>query len=249
LNYSPEIVSNQFLRGLNDECSIEAERIGPERPINELVDLLERVEKRKEKLRYGRTRQESLQYNRNKNLDVTTPQEPVILKPVKQHGISRKEMDTLLKKQAEIFQMQIQELQKNIRQRPIQKPPVVTRPRPQPKPQQKPQYRYEDDDYEDDPNAMYDDPGAPNWGNPEDDIDFILGHNDKRTNRIARKIAKKLRDAEDRHEDRELTRTMRNLTLDEDQMDIDAARFEDVRLVPDDEGNFRILPARMLKKK
>jgi hypothetical protein len=63
LNYSPEIVSNQFLRGLNDECSIEAERIGPERPINELVDLLERVEKRKEELRYSRIRQESLQYN------------------------------------------------------------------------------------------------------------------------------------------------------------------------------------------
>jgi hypothetical protein len=41
---------------------------------------------------------------------------------------------------------------------------------------------------------------------------------------------------------------MRNLTLDEDQMNIDAAQFEDVRLVPDDEGNFRILPARMLKK-
>jgi hypothetical protein len=103
LNYGPEIVFNQFLRGLNDECSIEAERIGPERPINELVDLLERVEKRKEELRYGRTRQESLQYNRDKNFDVTTPQEPVILKPVKQYGISREEMDTLLKKQAEIF--------------------------------------------------------------------------------------------------------------------------------------------------
>jgi hypothetical protein len=126
LNYGPEIVSNQFLRGLNDECSIEAERIGPERPINELVDLLERVEKRKEELCYGKTRQESLQYNQDKNLDVTTPQEPVILKPVKQHGISREKMDTLFKKQAEIFQTQIQELQKNMRQRPIQKPPVIT---------------------------------------------------------------------------------------------------------------------------
>jgi hypothetical protein len=83
LNYGPEIVSNQFLRGLNNECSIKAERIGPEQPINELVDLLKRVEKRKEELHYGRTRQESLQYNRDKNLDVTTPQELVILKPVK----------------------------------------------------------------------------------------------------------------------------------------------------------------------
>jgi hypothetical protein len=96
---------------------------------------------------------------------------------------------------------------------------------------------------------MYNDPDASNWGNPEDDIDLILGHNDKRTNRIARKIAKKLRDAEDRREDRELTRAMRNLTLDEDQMDIDAARFEDVRLVSDDDGGFRIIPAQMLKKK
>jgi hypothetical protein len=249
LNYGPEIVFNQFLRGLNDQCSIEAERIGPERPINKLVDLLERVEKRKEELRYGRTRQESLQYNQDKNLDVTIPQEPVILKPVKQHGISREEMDTLLKKQAEIFQTQIQELQKKIRQCPIQKPPVVAQPRPQPKPQQRPQYRYEDDDYEDDPNAMYDDPDAPNWGNPEDDIDLILEYNDKRTNRIARKIAKKLRYAEDRHEDRELTRAMRNLTLDEDQMDIDAAQFEDMKLVSDDNGSFRIVSVRTSKKK
>jgi hypothetical protein len=107
LNYGPEIVSNQFLRGLNDEYSIEAERISSERPINELVDLLERVEKRKKELHYDRTRQESLQYNQDKNLDITTPQKPVILKPVKQHRISREEMDTLLKKQAEIFQTQI----------------------------------------------------------------------------------------------------------------------------------------------
>jgi hypothetical protein len=243
LNYSPEIVSNQFLRGLNDECSIEAERIGLEWPINKLVDLLERVEKRKEELRYGRTRQESLQYNQDKNLDVTTPQEPVILKSVKQHRISHEEMNTLLKKQAGIFQMQIQELQKNMRQHPIQKPPVIARPRPQPKSQLRPQYRYEDDDYEDDPNAIYDDAGAPNWENHEDDIDFILGHNNKKTNRIARKIAKKLRDAEDRYEDRKLTQAICNFTLDDNEIDVDTAQFENVKLVLDDEGGFRIIPA------
>jgi hypothetical protein len=52
---------------------------------------------------------------------------------------------------------------------------------------------------------MYDNPGASNWRNHKDDIDLILGHNDKKTNRIARKIAKKFRDVEDRREDRELT--------------------------------------------
>jgi hypothetical protein len=239
LEYGPEIVSNQFLRGLNDECSIEAERIGPERPINELVDLLERVEKRKEELRYGRTRQETLQYNRDKNLDVVTPQEPVVLKPVKQHGISREEMDTLLKKQAEIFQTQIQDLQKNIRQRPIYKPPVITRPRPQPKPQRQPDY-YDDDD----PNAMYDDPDS-SWGNHEEDLRILMGEDA----RIARKIAKKLRDAKDRREDRELTQAMRNLTLEGDEMDIDTARLGNVDLVPNDDGSFSIVSVRTLKKK
>jgi hypothetical protein len=55
-----------------------------------------------------------VEYYQDQNLDITTPQEPVVLKPVKQHGISREEIDTLLKRQAEIFQGQIQDLQKNI---------------------------------------------------------------------------------------------------------------------------------------
>jgi hypothetical protein len=136
----------------------------------------------------------------------------------------------------------MQELQKNIQQRPIQKLPVIVQPRLQPKPQSRPQYRYEDDDYEEQPDI------GPNpfdadhdWRNPEDDIDLILGYNNKRTNRIARKIAKKLRDAKDRHKDRELTRAMRNLTLDGNEMDVDTA--------PDDDGGFRIVSVWTSKKK
>ncbi|GES87795.1 hypothetical protein RCL_jg11251.t1 [Rhizophagus clarus] len=47
---------NQFLRGLNDDCAIKAERIGTERDIEELVGLLEWVGKRKAELRIGKER-------------------------------------------------------------------------------------------------------------------------------------------------------------------------------------------------
>ncbi|GBB99508.1 hypothetical protein RclHR1_35400001 [Rhizophagus clarus] len=53
LGYGNDVLVNQFLRGLNDDCAIEAERIGAERDIEKLVGLLEQVEKRKAELRLG----------------------------------------------------------------------------------------------------------------------------------------------------------------------------------------------------
>ncbi|GBC16495.2 hypothetical protein RIR_jg32364.t1 [Rhizophagus irregularis DAOM 181602=DAOM 197198] len=50
---------NQFLRGLNKENSIKSERIGVKRDIEELVNLLERVEK--ERTAPGKERQDALQ--------------------------------------------------------------------------------------------------------------------------------------------------------------------------------------------
>jgi hypothetical protein len=90
---------------------------------------------------------------------------------------------------------------------------------------------------------MYNDPNALDWENPENDIDFILGYNNKRTNRIARKIAKKLKNAKDRCKNKELTWVMCNLTLNDNKINIDAAQFEDLKLIPDDNSGFRIIPA------
>ncbi|GBC00015.1 hypothetical protein RclHR1_37080001, partial [Rhizophagus clarus] len=68
LGYGNDILVNQFLRGLNDDCAIEAERIGAERNIEELVGLLERVEKRKAELRLGRERQKNICYQRDRQI-------------------------------------------------------------------------------------------------------------------------------------------------------------------------------------
>ncbi|EXX75467.1 hypothetical protein RirG_041600 [Rhizophagus irregularis DAOM 197198w] len=57
------IQPNQFLRGLNKENSIKSERIGVKRDIEELVNLLERVEK--ERTAPGKERQDALQYHQD----------------------------------------------------------------------------------------------------------------------------------------------------------------------------------------
>ncbi|GBC00453.1 hypothetical protein RclHR1_38600001 [Rhizophagus clarus] len=141
LGYGNDVLVNQFLRGLNDDCSIEAERIGAERDIEELVSLLERVEKRKAELRIGRERQENIRYQRDRQiiLEQLPPvsQEPVILKPVQHHAVTQGEMNHLLQQQAKTFQSQIRQLQDSLKARDV-KP--VYRPKPRPKPKSKPQY-------------------------------------------------------------------------------------------------------------
>jgi hypothetical protein len=114
LGYGNDIIVNQFLRGLNEECAIEAERIGTERDIEELVGLLERVEKRKAELRRGRERQENVRYQLDRQIipEQLPPvgQEPVILKPVQKHAVTQEEMGRLLQQQADTFQSQIRQL-------------------------------------------------------------------------------------------------------------------------------------------
>ncbi|GBB96274.1 hypothetical protein RclHR1_27140002 [Rhizophagus clarus] len=81
LGYGNDVLVNQFLSGLNDDCAIEAERIGAERDIEELVGLLERVEKRKAELRIGRERQENIQYQRDRQI-IPEQLPPINVKPV-----------------------------------------------------------------------------------------------------------------------------------------------------------------------
>src|SRR5579884_3925959 len=150
LGYGNDVLVNQFLRGLNDDCAIEAERIGAERDIEELVGLLEQVEKRKSELRLGRERRENIQYQRDRQIIPeqlpAVGQEPVILKPVQHHAVTQGEMSRLLQQQAEGFQSQIRQLQESLKARDVK--PVY---RPKPKPKPKPQYQDDWGFYEQDP--------------------------------------------------------------------------------------------------
>ncbi|CAB4418473.1 unnamed protein product [Rhizophagus irregularis] len=188
--------------------------------------------------------------------DVTQPplgnQEPVVLKS-KSSEISQEQLDKLLKAQAEnltkSFQVQIQELQKNIyRQRPIssagsiQKTPVV----------KKPPVRY-DPEYM--PEDWYD-PPLPDYiyidENPDANLSdeqnqqffsHIIESQKRKERELAKRIARKLRQAKDKREDRELAQAMRDLTLDDNSMDIDVVRGQKLELEEDDDGNIYVVRA------
>ncbi|GET00652.1 hypothetical protein GLOIN_2v1781358 [Rhizophagus clarus] len=196
LGYGNDVLVNQFLRGLNDDCAIEAERIGAERDIEELVGLLERVEKRKAELRLGRERRENIQYQRDRQIipEQLPPvsQEPVILKPVQHHAVTQGEMNHV-------------------------KP--VYRPKPKPKP------RYYDN-WDDIPDEAFNPPDEDEVDNRhlQQLFDYASGEPTPRNTlaqRLAGKIAKRITKARERREDAELNRAMRELSLDDhdDPMD------------------------------
>ena len=67
----------------------------------------------------------------------------------------------------------------------------------------------------------------------------------------SRILTKQLQKAKDKHDDLDLARAMRNLDLNDDAMDIDnnVASFDDLKIIPDEEGGFRICAVRSTKKK
>ncbi|GET54177.1 hypothetical protein GLOIN_2v1790588 [Rhizophagus irregularis DAOM 181602=DAOM 197198] len=167
--------------------------------------------------------------------------------------ITQERLQELLKAQAEEltknFQAQFKQLQAF---KPVRKPPVY---RQQIKPvQPKPQRRvvqdhqdpdwddgYVDHDFGDDPG----DPDAPEWTSEDDQhvIDLIMGYE------TSKRFPKRLQKAKDRRDDLELARAMRNLDLNDDAMDIDTntASFDDLKIVPDEEGGFRIFKMTPIK--
>jgi hypothetical protein len=230
LGYGNDIIVNQFLRGLNEENAIEAERIGPERNIEELVGLLERVETRKAELRRGKERRENIQYQQDHQIipEQLPPvgQEPVILKPVQKHAVTQEEMGRLLQQQAETFQSQIRQLQEGLKARDSKPKPVRRAVR-----------------YEYIPEPDYPDDEGPN---PFDDefhrkytFDDIMGIPEQK---LASKIARKLRE---RREDEALNRAMHNLSLndnvDQNRMDIDAIRGIPIELVQGENGEIMLV--------
>ena len=139
LGFQDNVVEDQFLRGLLPDNGLELDRlVGTDRPIAEVVDALERIEKRKAEMRLGLTNRNAQQEIIQKSVTpIQVPpvsaQEPVITKQVAPHELSHEQLNHLLKEQAEnltnTFKAQIQALQDRIE---IRQQPVQPAPRPHP---------------------------------------------------------------------------------------------------------------------
>lgn len=246
LGFGRELIAHQFYRGLNDENTLEASRVGVNKDLEQLVDDLERVEIIKAEM--GVTPKVLTAHYLNPPKATPNPQEPVILKPESQHGITREQLDQMLKTQAENLTKAFQAQLRQTRARPVQRPPVLhTRPKPAPKirggwaPYDGYNENYEV--YEEMPDDLGEDPRDDPQRDPYDDIEIILGSQPK-VKQIARRIVKKIAEAEDRRLDRDLARAMQGLSLDDDRegepMDISNALRGNLDLVPNEDGSFSI---------
>src|ERR1044071_8146486 len=125
LGFQNIVIEDQFLRGLSPDNMLEVDRIGADRALGEIVDALEKIEKRKAEMRLGLTNRSTQQEIISRTITpVQVPpvsaQEPVITKPVTAQEITHEQMNQLLKAQADNltnnFQAQIQALQDKISQ-------------------------------------------------------------------------------------------------------------------------------------
>ncbi|GET67062.1 hypothetical protein GLOIN_2v1790588 [Rhizophagus irregularis DAOM 181602=DAOM 197198] len=255
VGYNRIMVTDQFYRGLLPENVIEASRIGAA-PLNILIDRLSDLERRKGEMFYGLQRRQGIEKAKKEELagytHPVTPHEGAVIQR-STDVITQERLQELLKAQAEEltknFQAQFKQLQAS---KPVHKPPVYrqqikpVRPKPRPRvvqDHQDPDWDdgYVDHDFGDDPG----DPDAPEWTSEDDQhvIDLIMGYE------TSKRFPKRLQKAKDRRDDLELARAMRNLDLNDDAMDIDTntASFDDLKIVPDEEGGFRIFKMTPIK--
>lgn len=216
LNFPQEVRDNQFFRGLSAENVIEAERAGIGRPVSELVDILERIETRKDETRSGLyDKWDTAGGSRQRKIvepvqrPPATSQEPITIKPVTSHAITQDMLNNLLQQHTKnitenltnSFQTQIQAIQEKATRRPAGVPPPV------PPKNHEQMHRY----YEG---------GAPNPfdDNREYSFEEITGADYKtppKVMKIAQRVARKLAQAEERRQDRELARAMQGLNIDD----------------------------------
>ena len=98
LGFQNIVVEDQFLRGLSPDNMLEVDRIGADRALGEIVDALEKIEKRKAEMRLSLTNRSTQQ---EIILRTITPvqvlpvltQEPVIIKPVTAQEITHEQMN------------------------------------------------------------------------------------------------------------------------------------------------------------
>ncbi|GET66246.1 hypothetical protein GLOIN_2v1790588 [Rhizophagus irregularis DAOM 181602=DAOM 197198] len=255
VGYNRIMVTDQFYRGLLPENVIEASRIGAA-PLNILIDRLSDLERRKGEMFYGLQRRQGIEKAKKEELagytHPVTPHEGAVIQR-STDVITQERLQELLKAQAEEltknFQAQFKQLQAS---KPVRKPPVYrqqikpVRLKPRPRVVQDHQDPDWDDGYVD--HNFGDDPGdpdAPEWTSEDDQhvIDLIMGYE------MSKRFPKRLQKAKDRRDDLELARAMRNLDLSDDAMDIDTntASFDDLKIVPDEEGGFRIFKMTPIK--
>ncbi|GET54512.1 hypothetical protein GLOIN_2v1790588 [Rhizophagus irregularis DAOM 181602=DAOM 197198] len=255
VGYNRIMVTDQFYRGLLPENVIEASRIGAA-PLNTLIDRLSDLERQNGEMFYGLQRRQGIEKAKKEELagytHPVTPHEGAVIQR-STDVITQERLQELLKAQAEEltknFQAQFKQLQAS---KPVRKPPVYrqqikpVRPKPRPRVVQDHQDSdwddgYVDHDFGDDPG----DPDAPEWTSENDQhvIDLIMGYE------TFKRFPKRLQKAKDRRDDLELARAMRNLDLNDDAMDIDTntASFDDLKIVPDEEGGFRIFKMTPIK--
>src|SRR5581483_4595334 len=140
LEYPDRYIENQFFRGLNPDSALEAERQG-DKPLEQLVKALTKIEKRKAEMNIGASRRNTYSDSQQYNIapvqapPIASGQEPTILKPVTSHAITQDMLNQLLKSHTENltknFQSQIQTLQNTLAQSQQQRQPqIVQRPQP-----------------------------------------------------------------------------------------------------------------------
>ena len=71
LKLSQTSVEEQFFKGMAPDTQLEADRIGAERPLNDLVDSLEKVEKRKAEMRLGLSNRDRSRYNQSRDIIIS----------------------------------------------------------------------------------------------------------------------------------------------------------------------------------
>ncbi|GBC51280.2 hypothetical protein GLOIN_2v1790588 [Rhizophagus irregularis DAOM 181602=DAOM 197198] len=225
-------------------------------PLNTLIDRLSDLERRKGEMFYGLQRRQGIEKAKKEELagytHPVTPHEGAVIQR-STDVITQERLQELLKAQAEEltknFQAQFKQLQAS---KPVRKPPVYRQqikpvwPKPRPRvvqDHQDPDWDdgYVDHDFGDDPG----DPDAPEWTSEDDQhvIDLIMGYE------TSKRFPKRLQKAKDRRDDLKLARAMRNLDLNDDAMDIDTntTSFDDLKIVPDEEGGFRIFKMTPIK--
>ena len=124
LNFTDDVINDQFFRGLSPNNAVEIERIGMKKPVDELVGILEKVEKRKAEVFLGLNSRKALEEHRLNKVELvhvpSTRQEPVEIKPVTSHAITQDMINKLLQQHTENltrnFQSEIHSLQEKIKQ-------------------------------------------------------------------------------------------------------------------------------------
>jgi len=250
LGFQNNVVEDQFFRGLSPDNMLEVDRIGADRPINDIIDALEKIEKRKSEMRLGLSNKSAQQAILQKTvIPIQVPpvsaQEPVITKPVAPYELSHEQLNRLLKEQAEnltsTFKAQIQALQDKITQQSVQ--PVQTK-------SSRPSYRNARQYHEDAESENPFDDDDRKWSFEE-----IMG--ESKTNKMMEDFAvfnlarKKARKAKLNQQVNRLAGQMSGLKIDDDFDPMDTSNLADGSVVfTDENGNEYVCYAtRSTKKK